>query len=112
MLINYNSNERAQIIVNTRNADLLMALSDTSVIKCFETENIDLGITHVQNNLAQEICVNYKSMTATYSEILSDLGIDFCLFGVKTSKEIRAAMTFLPARIITDNIAFTKKITQ
>ena len=112
LLVDYTENECSKITVNTRNVDLLMTLSDTFIIKSFESENIDLGIAHFQNNVAHELCINYSAMTKSNSETLINLGINFSLFGVKTSNEIKSAMTFLPTKIITDNIAFTKKITQ
>lgn len=112
LLVNYTGNERSKITVNTRNVDLLMTLSDTLIIKSFESENINLGITHFQNNVTKELCINYTAMTKVYAETLTDMGIEFSIFGVKTSDEIRAAVNFLPSKIISDNIAFTKKITQ
>jgi len=112
IISNYSIYERNSITVNTRNSDLLTVLSDTLICKSFETENIDLGISIFQNDLTNELCINYSAMTASSAQSLMSLGIKFSLFGVKTTNEIRTAMTYLPSKIITDNIAFTKKITQ
>ena len=108
----YSVTERSSITINTRNSDLLTVLSDTLIIKSFETENIDLGISNFQNNLTKELCINYTAMTVSSADALKNLGIEFSLFGVKTTNEIKTAMTYLPSKIITDNIAYTKKITQ
>ena len=100
LLAIYTLDERSDITVNTRNTDLLMVLSDTSIIKSFETENSDEGILMYQNNVTQELCINYSAMTATVAESLTNLGIKFSLFGVKTTDEIRSAMTFFPSKIV------------
>lgn len=112
LLTIYTLDERSEITINTRNTDLLMVLTDTLIIKSFETENVETGILMCQNNVTEELCVNYSAMTISTAESLTNLGINFSLFGVKTTDEIRNAMTFFPSKIITDNIAFTKKITQ
>jgi len=112
LLSDYSFNDRSQITVNTRNSDLLLALSDSSIVKSFETENIDLGISLFQNNTAHELCVNYSAMTSASAELLNNLGINFSLFDVKTKNEMKESVNFHPSKIVSDNVAFTKKITQ
>lgn len=109
VLAPYTSSQRGDVVANTRNTDLLNALTDTSVVLSFETENLNLGKEQVLNGTADEICVQAGSLTSESAADLHHAGIKFSIFGVKTQAEIERGLSLQPLRIITDNIAFTQK---
>jgi glycerophosphoryl diester phosphodiesterase len=112
VLAPYTETDRMSITVNSRRYELLALLTDPNIIKSFETENTDLGIAVCQNNIAHELCVNQTAMSDAVADLFRDAGIPFTVFGPKTTREIGDAVNFLPAKIITDNIAYTRKITK
>ena len=103
---------RPMITVNTRNAVLLEALTDTLVVKSFETENFDLALNTVAAGTADELCINFSALSSEQAQQLNTHGIPFSIFSVKTTKEIKEAVNLLPRKIISDNIAFTNKVTK
>jgi len=109
IILAYTPAQRATMVVNTRNEDLLEGLSDTAIIKCFETENSSLGIEKCTTGQADELCFSYAALTAETMHQLNDAGIKITIFGTKTQAEIEAGLGLAPFRIITDNIAYTRK---
>lgn len=110
LLAPYSPAERSTIVVNTRNADLLNAFSDTNVVKSFETENIDLAIEKYLAGEIQEVGIRLTALSDISVSKLDAAGLNFSIFSVKSQKEIQAALSFSPVRIITDNIAYTQKL--
>ncbi|MBI3134758.1 MAG: hypothetical protein HYZ14_08810 [Bacteroidetes bacterium] len=108
----FSAAERSDIVVNSRTADLLMALTDSSIVRSFETENIGLGIEIFESGAARELCISLTAMNAGVVQTLQGAGINYSVFGVKTREEIERALTFAPLRIITDNVAYTQKLTR
>lgn len=102
--------EKKLITINSRNIDLLNSISDTSMIKSFETENISLAIQNFNADLCDEVSINYFSMNDEVLEQLNNHTIPFSIFGVKIKSEIEGALKFYPTKIITDNISYTRKI--
>ena len=109
LLVDYPHSFKSNLTFNTRNQYLLQALTDTVIQKSFETDNVVLGIEQINLGIAQELALNYKYLTDAALADLRNSEIDFTIFGVKTQKEIHAALSMQPKKIITDNIAFTKK---
>ena len=104
--------QKESVCVNSRNTELLNQLSDSFIVKSFETDNVVQGIEFWQSGGVQELCLSYTGMNAESVSALDSLGIKFSIFGVKTQSEIQGAIAYGPSRIITDNIAYTKKISQ
>ncbi|MCH2235978.1 MAG: hypothetical protein MK078_17190 [Crocinitomicaceae bacterium] len=100
-------------VLNSRNLPFLLELSvdDTNVIKSWETDDLAQGIVAVQNGAVDELTLRASNLTETDAAQLHELGIPFTIFGARTQKELREAVALNPTRIITDNIAYTNKIT-
>lgn len=109
LLADFSNQFKSRITFNTRNNDLLQAISDTLVQKSLETDKIDFGIEQINLGVANELALNYKFLTQVSAAQLIELGIDFSIFGVKTEQEIKDVLALQPKKIITDNIAYTKK---
>lgn len=101
--------ERKRITVNSRSIDLLNAIADTLIEKSFETEDIDLGISYHELLKIDKITTKLSVFTDLKSKQLKSSGVPFCLYQVKTKKDIKTAAAFQPNEIITDNIAATNK---
>lgn len=106
-LLTFSDAEKKRITVNSRNIDLINAVQDTSVVKSFESEDIDLGITYFKAGLIDKITTKLNVFSAEKEQLLRANQVDFCLYLVKTKKEIKAAAGFHPSEIISDNIAAT-----
>lgn len=102
------SDKKGQFIANCRNIELLNALECGEMQKSFETENIPLAISYAGEYDLNLIVINLLGFTLEEAELLETAEIDYCLFGVKTKKEIKATANFKPKIIISDNIAGTK----
>jgi glycerophosphoryl diester phosphodiesterase len=105
----YTYTEKSRLTINTRRYELFLVLTDNSAARSFETEDIDLGISIVQSGISGELCINQTAITVEIAKKLRDLNIPFTVFGPKTPQEIRNAVNYLPSKIITDNIAYTRK---
>ncbi len=101
--------QKNKISVNCRKFELLAAIQDTTVISCFETENIDLGIYFCENFGIDKLMIRLSSFDDQVKQKLDNLGINYCIGGIKTTAEIKRAARFNPKEVITDNIAATIK---
>lgn len=110
ILTPYSTEQRTNIVVNTRNVELLEHLTDSSIVKSFETENIPLAIEKFQSGIIHEVGVKLSAMTAMHADELNAAGLNFTIFSLKSQKEIQKGLLFSPLRIVTDNIAYTQKL--
>ncbi|MFT5821045.1 MAG: glycerophosphoryl diester phosphodiesterase [Crocinitomix sp.] len=102
------SDEKSYFTANCRNIELLNAVECGAMQKSFETENIPLAIDYAAIYALDLIVINRVGFTLEEAELLENAEIDYCIFGVKTKKEIKATANFRPKIIISDNIAGTK----
>jgi glycerophosphoryl diester phosphodiesterase len=110
LLVPYSSQQKTNIVVNTRNIELLDDLTDSSIIKSFETENIPLAIEKYQTGEIDEVGVKLVAMNETNASEMNAAGLNFTIFSLKSQKEIQRGLLFSPIRIVTDNIAYTQKL--
>ncbi len=102
-------NNKKRIIVNARNLDLLNALTDTVIVKSFETPRIDEGIELVTAKNIDLLTLKRQNVTTELAAKMRANAVPFCIFGVKTKAEVKEAIAFLPNYIISDNVAHTQK---
>ena len=105
-----NETEKQQVIVNTQYEVLLDSLSDLTLVKCFETRSPSDGIQFVKDSRADMLCLPLECMDESYAAQMKKDSIPFMLFNVKTPADHKKAIRFNPTFIISDNIAFGKKI--
>lgn len=102
--------QRQLITINSRNYNLLKEIEDSAVIKSFETDNYELGLLYWGEGEIQKLCFKHELIDDEKSFYMRTNGIPFCLFGMKVQKEIRRGYGLQPDEMISDNIAFTKKL--
>lgn len=100
--------EKKRIIINSRSIDLLHQISDTIVLKAYETSKIDEGIAVVKTEEVDLLTLKLIDLSSSIADDLTKNNITYCIFGVKVKAEIEKAIAFKPAFIISDNIARTK----
>lgn len=110
ILVPYTPQQKANIVVNTRNIELLDDLSDSSLVKSFETENIPFAIERYQAGEIEEVGVKLSAMTESNAAEMDEAGLNFTIFSLKSQKEIQKGLLFSPLRIVTDNVAYTQKL--
>ena len=98
------------ITVNSKSLSVLSWIDGDVFLKSFETENIEVGIEQYQADNIDKLTVRLDWINNEQANLLRNLQIPFCIFGIKTQKEIREAYGLLPTEMISDNVAFTKKI--
>lgn len=103
----FSANEKKRITLNSRNIDLLNAMQDTIVSKSFETEDVELGIFYYKSHLIDKIATKLNEFTKADENLLRANQVDFCLYLIKTKKDIKSAAAFNPSEIISDNVAAT-----
>jgi len=106
----YTATQRNLIIVNTRSLTLLDTLSVPDIIKSYETEDIDAGLAAVQNNEIDMLTIKLEAMNAANRGLLNDNNILYGIFNLKTKKEVKSALDFNPAFVISDKIEYTVKL--
>ena len=105
----YSSAQRELITVNCRKFELLHALEDTSIMRCFEGENIEQGINCCENFGIDKLMIKSSIFTNEIMQMLKQKNIPYCINDIKTAQEIKWAAAFSPDEVITDNIAATRK---
>ena len=105
----YSEKQKELITVNCRKFELLFALDDTAIVRCFESENVELGINYCENFGIDKLMIRSDIFTQGMMETLRQKQIQYCLVNIKTLQEIKWAASFSPDEIITDNIAATRK---
>jgi len=105
----YSSEQRGLITVNCRKFELLFALEDSSIIRCFESENIEQGINYCENFGIDKLMIKSSIFTNEMMQKLKQKNIRYCISDIKTKQEISWAASFSPDEVITDNIAATRK---
>jgi len=103
------SDQKNKISINCRKFELLAAIEDPNIITCFETENIDLGVFLCQTYGVDKLMIRLSAFDDQIKIKLDNLGINYCISGLKTNAEIKAAALFNPKEVITDNLAATQK---
>jgi glycerophosphoryl diester phosphodiesterase len=100
--------DKARFILNSRNIDLLIAIDDDSLMKSFETDDVELGVTYADAYGIDLILIKLSDFIQEDATLLDNAHVNYGFFGVKTKKEIKATANFKPRIIISDNIAATK----
>ena len=77
--------------------------------KCIEASNIQSGVEKLNEFGYQSILINISNISKNDMELLTD--VNWGVFGVKDEWSIDNGIELLPKFVITDNIAYTKKIT-
>lgn len=108
-MANYSKTQKELITVNCRKFELLNSLDDSTIVRCFESENIELGINYCENFGIDKLMIRSDIFTQGMMETLKQKQIQFCLDEIKTLQEIKWAASFSPDEMITDNIAATRK---
>ena len=99
-----------RITVNTVDLNLLTSIENPWFIRSWETTDVDEAINQFQLGEIDKLTINVDALDEDKASSLLDAGLPFTIFNVKTQKEIRTAYGLLPTEIISDNIAFTKKL--
>lgn len=110
ILTPYTPQQKSNIVVNTRNIELLHNLFDSSLVKSFETENISFAIEKYESGEIDEVGVKLSAMNEANASAMNAAGLNFTIFSLKSQKEIQKGLLFEPIRIVTDNIAYTQKM--
>ncbi len=109
ILLPYNHLQKTKIVVNALNISLMNSLTDSSIVRSFETQNEELAIQYFQTGSIDEVCFDASFFNDEIRNQFEINQIPFSLFGVKTQSEIKRGIEFAPKRIITDNISYTRK---
>ncbi len=102
--------EKSNIIVNAQNIEMLNALTDTKINKSLEIDDINKGINFVESNSFDFLMLKLTQMTKEEAKKLNENNIQIGLFNIKTTNEIKQALDFEFAFLISDNIPKTKHL--
>jgi glycerophosphoryl diester phosphodiesterase len=101
--------DKKRIIASSNDLDLLTSLSDSSILKSFETRDVLYGIKAYKSLQIDFLTLHLEDLTQEDKETLNELNIKYILQGVKIKSEIKKAQKYLPFAVISDNIALTNK---
>lgn len=110
VLVGVSDFQKKKIIVNSRYINVLNTISDTLLIKSFETDDIADGIESVNAGLADMLTLKLAKISETTANNLRANNITYCIFGVKVKAEINQAIKYQPDFIISDNVSRTQRI--
>ena len=100
---------KSNITFNSRSINLIQGINDTVIKKSFETDDLEKGINYYYLYDLDKITFKFNNSDIGRIEQLRTEGISFCLYGMKTQKEIKKSHAMFPDEMISDNIAFAKK---
>jgi glycerophosphoryl diester phosphodiesterase len=106
---NINDNSKANIILGMKQNSFLMNIDYPT--KCIETSNVKEGILNVKANNYKAILFFDNNLNQETIDMLLTSNIKWGVIGVKDKWSIDSAIKLNPNFVITDNIAYTKRIT-
>ncbi|MFT4600668.1 MAG: glycerophosphoryl diester phosphodiesterase [Arenicella sp.] len=111
VLDNYSKAQKENILINARSMELVNTISDTVVIKSFETDSFDNIPQDLVTNEIDVLTTRLSSMTNELKTDLDANGIRFCLYEIFVRSEVADALEFNPQMIIADKIECALKFT-
>lgn len=97
-----------KIILGMSNLIFLNAIDHS--LKCYENSNVISAIENADENNIKAVLFHRDAINETESELLDASGLYWGVFGIKDKWSIESVISLNPNFIITDNIAFTKQI--
>ena len=79
--------------------------------KCYEYYSRGEGLANIDAYNFNSVVLKYSNISENDAKHLNSLGLYWGLFGVKDKWSIDNAITLNPKFVITDNIAYTNKVT-
>lgn len=101
--------EKEKLILVSRNADLLQAISDDGIRLGYESNDLERILLYQTTFDLDLAVIKLADFNSGFMNQLDQHHIDFCLFNLKTRGEISDAAEFKPKFVITDNISVTRK---
>jgi len=111
-LIGLTESQKNMIVFNCRNYELVEAISDSSIRKSYETSYIQEAIDGFDGSVIDLLVFDLYHVSAAHAAQMKTEQIPFCLWGVKTRKDLKYALDLQPDEIISDNISLTMKMTK
>jgi len=97
----------AAIVISNASSSFLNQVNHTN--KCIEVSNVQNGIDKLNTFGFQSALINLANVSAGDEHLLEN--VNWGILGVKDEWSIDAGVKLLPKFVITDNIAYTKKVT-
>ena len=80
--------------------------------KCFEYSNINSFYADTAKYNLESVILNASKITSQDANKLTELGLYWGVFGIKDKWSINKAVALKPKFVISDNIAYTNKVTE
>ena len=90
------------------NLNFLVSIDYT--LKCYENSNVNSVIENAKAYDINAILFHVDLINETENQLLKASGLYWGVFGIKDKWSIESAIDLSPNFVITDNIAFTKQI--
>ena len=99
---------KTKVILGMLNISLLNSIEYS--FKCYENSNVVSVIETAKSNNIQSVLFHKDLIGDSESELLTESGLYWGVFGIKDKWSIETVVSFRPNFVITDNITFTKQV--
>ncbi|MEO9531595.1 MAG: glycerophosphodiester phosphodiesterase family protein [Crocinitomicaceae bacterium] len=99
--------QKQNIIVNCRDLNLLLALTDHSVIKSLETDELEYAKSTIQSSDINTVFVKLDEFSEAWQTMLETHQADFGLYNLNNRSDVNKALEFAPDYVISDKLDYT-----
>lgn len=103
--------QKQNVWVNSRNVQLLDALSDTNVLKSFEYDDIPEAIQIAKNNDFDALLIKLDNVDAESIAELKDAYPLVGIYQLYSKAHVRKALSYAPDFVISDQLSYTLNLT-
>lgn len=98
------------VTIHSRSVDLISSVNYPHLKRSFESDDVAEAIQVYTTHNLDQIALKLSVLNSGLAASLRDSAIPFYIFGLKTQREHREAYALQPDGLISDNIAFGKKL--
>lgn len=107
-LLDISENYKSKIVLGMLNLNFLNTVVYPN--KCYENSDVNSVIEQASTHNISSVLFHVDLITETESSVLEQSGLNWGVFGIKDRWSIKSAINLSPNFVITDNIAYTKQI--
>lgn len=107
-LLDVSENYKSKIVLGMLNLNFLNTINYPN--KCYENSDVNLVVDHALTYNISSVLFRADLVTEAERSFLEQSGLNWGVFGIKDKWSIKSVIRLNPNFVITDNIAYTKQI--
>ena len=106
-LVDLTELQKEKVIVNCRDVQLLYALTDSSIQKSIETDNIDFAEVIFQSTDIDIAFIKLDEFNDAWLKMINENQVKFGLYNLNNRSKVNKALSFAPDFVISDQLEYT-----